>query len=91
MIERVNSENEVNELDKIFCDKNANSATSDNDDSRSIPGIEDSDITNDDQKDSNSLHTSNTTNTNANLHSNVFSDVDHHQHQEVYTDRDISI
>lgn len=90
MIERINSENEVNELDKIFCDKNANAATSDNDDSRSIPGIEDSDITNDDQKDSNSLHTSNTTNTNANLDSNVFRDVDHHQHQEVYTDRDIS-
>lgn len=95
MIDRVNSENDVNELDKIFCDKNANSATSDNDDSRSIPGIEDSDdITNDDeeddddddddQKDSNSLETSNTANTNANLDRNVYSDVDHQQqHQEV--------
>lgn len=93
MIDRVNSENDVNELDKIFCDKNANSTTSDNDDSRSIPGIEDSDIgddiTNDDQKDSNSLHTSNPASTNPNLA--VYSDVDHQQqhhhhhqqHQEV--------
>lgn len=76
----------MNELNKIFCDKNANSATSDNDDSRSIPGIEGSDIgddiTNDDRKDSNSLQTSNTANTN--LDSNVFSDVDHQQHQEVH-------
>lgn len=76
----------MNELNKIFCDKNTNSATSDNDDSRSIPGIEDSDIgddiTNDDRKDSSSLQTSNTANTN--LDSNVFSDVDHQQHQEVH-------
>lgn len=83
MIDRVNSEN-VNELDKIFCDKNANSTTSDNDDSRSIPGIEDSDIgddiTNDDQKDSSSLHTSNPASTNPNLA--VYSDVDHQQQQQ---------
>lgn len=88
LINRVNSETDVNELDKIFCDKNANSATSDNDDSRSIPGIEDSDIgddiANDDHKDSNSLQTSNTANTNPNLDSNVYSDVDrqHQQHQQ---------
>lgn len=86
IIDRVNNENDVNELNKIFCDKNTNSATSDNDDSRSIPGIEDSDIgddiTNDDRKDSSSLQTSNTANTN--LDSNVFSDVDHQQHQEVH-------
>lgn len=84
LIDRVNSENDVNELDKIFCDKNANSAASDNDDSRSMPGIEDSDIgddiTNDDQKDSSSLQASNTANPNSNLDSNVFSNVDHHHH-----------
>lgn len=87
IIDRVNNENDVNELDKIFCDKNANSATSDNDDSRSIPGIEDSDIgddiTNDDRKDSSSIQSSNAANVNANLDSNVFNDVDHQQHQEV--------
>lgn len=83
----MSTETDVNEIDKIFCDKNANSTTSDNDDSRSIPGIENSEniaenITNDNQKDSNSLQTSNTAN--ANLDSNVFSDVDQHQqHQEV--------
>lgn len=87
IIDRVSTETDVNELDKIFCDKNANSTTSDNDDSRSIPGIENSEtiadnITNDNRKDSNSLQTSNTEN--ANLDSNVFSDVDpHQQHQEV--------
>lgn len=87
IIDRVN-ENDVNELDKIFCDKSANPTTSDNDDSRSIPGIDDSDIgddiTNDNRKDSNSLQTINSTNVNASLDSNVFSDVEHRQHQEVH-------
>lgn len=83
IIDRVNRENDVNELDKIFCDKNANSAASDNDDSRSIPGIEDSDIgddiTNDDQKDNSSLQASNT---NSNIDSNVYSNVDSHNQQQ---------
>lgn len=73
-------ENDVNELDKIFCDKTANSANaSDNDDSHSIPGMGD-DITNDDRKDNSSMQTSNNANSNANLDSNVFSDVDQHHH-----------
>lgn len=89
MIDRVDHaahENDVNELDKIFCDKTANSAASDNDDSHSIPGMCDSDIgddiTNDDQKDNSSMQTSNNANSNATLDSNVFSDVDHHHHQQ---------
>lgn len=89
VIDREHNESDVNELDKIFCDKSANSATSDNDESRSIPGIEDSDIgddiTNDDRKNSSSIQPSNTANANTNLDSNVFSDIDHQQqHQEVH-------
>lgn len=80
-------ETDVNELDKIFCDKHVNTAASDNDDSHSIPGIagmDDSDITNDDQKDDhssmqqqqqqqNAMQTNNAVDSDANLDRNVFS------------------
>lgn len=91
-------ETDVNELDKIFCDKHVNTAASDNDDSHSIPGIagmDDSDITNDDQKDDhssmhqqqqqqqNAMQANNAVDSDANLDRNVFSgggDQHHHHH-----------